>query len=252
MPELASTSPIANSQPPVVDQIRDWIAVEQLRSGDRLPAERELATKLDVSRGEVRRGIGYLAALGILDVRHGVGAFLAETPSGLGEAPLQFMRTLGTLTTEHLFETRRALEITIAGHAAERCQKEQLVAISEELTEMFATADDPEAFLVHDVRFHRAIAQACGNPILLAMMDSIVGGLFEERRQRAGTLENRQSALLAHRRIYDAVRRHDADLARRAMDEHLTTAKAETSRPKVQKTRRSAQPGSTRRTSTRK
>lgn len=210
----------------VVDHIRQWLVTASLKPGDRLPAERELAATLRISRGGIRRAFGYLAALGIIEVRHGIGAFLAKTPTGLGEAPLQVLRATGALQSRHLFEARRALEVTIAGLAAERCREDQLAPIAEELAEMFATAEDPEAFLIHDIRFHRAVAQACGNPILASLMESIAGGLYEERRVRVGTAANRQSTLVAHRKLYHAVRRRDAVAARAAMETHLAAAAA--------------------------
>lgn len=209
-----------------VDHLRELIASSKLRPGDRLPPERELAAQFGITRGDVRRGIGYLSALGILEVRHGVGAFLSDTSRSIGDHPLQVLRSVGALETEHIFEARRALEVAIAGLAAERCRDDQLGPMAEELAEMFATVADAEPFLIHDVRFHRAVAQASGNPVLVSLMESIAGTLYEERRVRAGTLSNRQSALVSHREIYHAIRRRDPEAARRAMSQHLKTAAA--------------------------
>lgn len=208
----------------VVDHLCAMIASNELSAGDRLPAERELALQLGVTRGEVRRGIGYLAALGALEVRHGVGAFLADAAKSIGNAPLQLLRAIGGFETWQMFEARRALEIVIVSLAAERCREEQLAPIAEELAEMFATVNDAKQFLIHDIRFHRAIAQASGNPILASLMDSIAGALYEERLQRAGTRANRQNALHAHRQIYHAIRHHDVEAARSAMNHHLKVA----------------------------
>ena len=210
----------------VVDHISALIAANELHPGDRLPGERDLAVQLGVTRGEVRRGIGYLAALGVLEVRHGVGAFLADTAKGIGHAPLQLLQAIGGFETWQMFEARRALELVIVSLAAERCREGHLAPIAEELAEMFATVQDAKQFLIHDIRFHRAIAQASGNPILASLMDSIAGALYEERQLRAGTLANRQSALQWHRNIYHAIRHHDVEAARSAMNHHLNLAES--------------------------
>jgi GntR family transcriptional repressor for pyruvate dehydrogenase complex len=210
----------------VVDHLSALIAAKELRPGDRLAGERDLATQLGVSRGEVRRGIGYLAALGALEVRHGVGAFLADAAKGIAHAPLQLLQVIGGFETWQMFEARRALEVAIVALAAERCREEQLAPIAEELAEMFATVQDAKQFLIHDIRFHRAIAQASGNPILASLMNSIAGAVYEERLRRAGTLANRQSALQWHRQIYHAIRHHDVEAARNAMNHHLKVAES--------------------------
>ena len=212
----------------VVDHLRSFIATNALHPGDRLPGERDLAEQLSLTRGDIRRGIGYLAALGILEVRHGVGAFLTNPSTGLGNAPIELLRNIGGFETWQMFEARHALESELVSLAAERWQDDQSAPIAEELAEMEATVDSPEEFLVHDILFHRAIARASGNPILSALMEVIAGTLYEERQRVVGTYENRVKTLGLHREIYAAIRAHDPRAARIAMRLHLQSAETVT------------------------
>jgi len=211
----------------VVDHVQRFIAQKKLKTGAKLPGERDLAVELGCTRGDVRRALGYLAALGVVEIRHGVGAFLADATAGLGSAPLELLKNVGGFDTAQMFEARRALECELVVLAAARAKDEQFVAIAEELAEMFATVENAKDFLVHDVRFHRAIAKASGNPILAALMEAIAGALYEERQREAGTRENRMEALEVHREMYHAIRAHDAKAARSAMEKHLRAAEGQ-------------------------
>ena len=80
-----------------------------------------------------------------------------------------------------MFEARRVLEVSAAGLAAERATGNDLAAIAEEVASLFATMDDPELFLVHDMQFHRAVAAACRNPILASLIEMVSTLFFEHR-----------------------------------------------------------------------
>ena len=86
--------------------------------------------------------------------------------------------------------------------------------------------NEPQAFLVHDVDFHRAVAASSGNPILAALIEMVSALYYERRRKTAERAANRdlRAAAEAHRRIYRAIRSRDADTARRAMHDHLVEA----------------------------
>src|SRR6476646_5220133 len=144
----------------VVQHVRALIERGELRPGDRLPPERELAVQLGVSRPSVRAGLRSLAAIGVLQTRHGAGTFITDGPPTLGSEPLSFLAALHGFTPDELFEARRSLEVGVAAFAAERATGEHLASTAEEITGMYASLDEPLAFLRHDIRFHRAIASA--------------------------------------------------------------------------------------------
>src|SRR4051812_43295347 len=106
----------------VVRHVRGLIERGELRPGDRLPPERELAVQLGVSRPSVRAGLRSLSAIGILQTRHGAGTFITDGPPTLGAEPLSFLAALHGFTRDEMFEARRALEVGVAGLAAERAK----------------------------------------------------------------------------------------------------------------------------------
>src|SRR4028119_1897531 len=112
----------------VVSQLREMIHRGELRPGDRLPPERDLAKLLGVSRPTLRAGIRSLAAVGVLQSRQGAGTFVVEAGASpvLDGNSLQMMASLHGFTNEEMFEARISLEMEIAKLAAERATSEQL------------------------------------------------------------------------------------------------------------------------------
>jgi GntR family transcriptional repressor for pyruvate dehydrogenase complex len=219
----------------VVGHVQRLIQTGALRAGDKIAPEREFANQLKISRASLRAGIGYLAAMGVLNVRHGVGTFVAEGAPALHAFSLQLLSALQGFKPKQMFEARLVLESSLAAMAAERGGDEHFAEMAEEVTEMYATFDDPHEYLIHDVRFHRAIAEAAGNPILGILMETVVGAMYEARQrtvERANDL--RQSADM-HRTIYRAIRARDPAAAQKAMEEHLReTERAQVSEPALQ------------------
>src|SRR5262252_2374130 len=210
----------------VVAHVRTLIERRALRPGDRLPAERDLASQIGVSRPTVRAGLHALAAMGVVQARRGSGTFIPDGPPALAPEPLSFLAALHGFSRDEMYEARRVLEIGAAGLAAERASADQLAALADEVANLFALMHDPQAFLVHDVNFHRGVAASSGNPILAALIEMISGLYYEQRRKTAerAVQRDRRAAAEAHRRIYQAIRAHDAEAARRAMHDHLVEA----------------------------
>jgi GntR family transcriptional repressor for pyruvate dehydrogenase complex len=208
----------------VEDHVRRLIESGTLHPGDRLPAERELARALGVSRPTVRSGLKALAAMGIVHSRRGAGTFIADGPPDLGRGPLGLLAALHGFTPDEMFEARLLLEVGVAGLAAEHAQAEELATMAEELTEMFATAGDPLEFLVHDVRFHRALAAGCGNRVLAALVEMVAAQFYEQRRRTVGRARDLRESAELHRKIFRAVRSGQASAARETMAEHLKRA----------------------------
>jgi len=210
----------------VVAFVRDLIDRGRLRPGDRLPAERELATRIGVSRPSVRAGLHALAAMGVVKSRHGSGTYIPDGPPSLGSEPLSFLAALHGFTREEMYEARRILEVEAAGLAAERATSDHLATLAEEVAGLFANRDNPHLFLVHDINFHRGVAEAAKNPIVGALVGMVSALYYERRRgavERASDSDLRDAAE-AHRRIYQAIRNRDSERARRAMNDHLMQA----------------------------
>lgn len=210
----------------IAAQLRGMIHRGELRAGDRLPTERELAKLLGVSRSTLRAGISSLAAIGVLRSRSGAGTFVveAEDSPSLDSAPLRMMASLLGFTPAEMFEARRSLEMAIAGLAAERATGEHLAEMAEEVTEMYASLEAPEQFLVHDMRFHQTVAAASGNRILTSLMNMLATIQFEVRSKTIGRARDMKESAGMHLQVYRAIRDHDAEAARNAMREHLVLA----------------------------
>jgi len=211
----------------VVNYIRAKMEDGSLKPGDRIPPEREFAKELKISRASLRMGIGYLAAMGVMKVRHGVGTFVADGPPEFGKSSLGLLGALHGFKSWQMFEVRNLLETTLAALAAERGSEAHFAALAEEVAEMRAAIDDPAQYLIHDVRFHRTIAQASGNPILAALMETLSTALYEDRRKTAERAKDRRISLEAHREILCAIRAHNSAEARSAMERHLRSAESE-------------------------
>jgi GntR family transcriptional repressor for pyruvate dehydrogenase complex len=208
----------------VVNHVRALIENGTLQSGDKIPPEREFARTLRISRASLRTGIGYLAAMGVMKIRHGVGTFVADGPPDIGKASLGFLSALHGFQSWQMFEARIILESNLAALAAERGKEAHHTALAEEVAEMFASLNAPTEYLVHDVLFHRIIAQASGNPILAAIMETVTSSMYDQRRKTVERARDLRESAEMHREIYRAIRGRNPQEARKFMEKHLRMA----------------------------
>jgi GntR family transcriptional repressor for pyruvate dehydrogenase complex len=230
---MAKTNDPAVAEPPdlhsgptaehVVTRIHALIARGDLHPGDRLPAERDLAKQLGISRPSLRAGLRTLVAMGVLHSKHGSGTYVADEPL-LDSEQLSMMAALHGFTFDQMFEARRVLEVQVAGLAAERATGESLTLLAEELANMYAALEDPQQYLIHDIKFHRALAAASDNPILAALVEMVSAVMYDRRRDTIGRAHDFKESIELHQRIYRAIRTHKVDEARAAMHEHLLLA----------------------------
>jgi len=210
----------------VVRHIATLIDAGRLRPGDQLPPERQLAEDVGVSRPTVRSGLQSLAGMGLVEARHGSGTYVTSGPPRLAAEPLGLLAALHGFTRDDMFAARRVLEVGVAALAAEHTSGDHLAAMAEELAGMFASLTDPQAFLVHDLRFHRAVGAGSRNPVLCALVDMVASLVWEQRRLTVERARDLKESAELHRRVYLAIRDKDPDRARREMGEHLDRARA--------------------------
>jgi GntR family transcriptional repressor for pyruvate dehydrogenase complex len=206
----------------IVEQIEQSIRAGTLKPGDQLPAERDLALQFGVSRTAVREAVKALYEKGVVEAIPGRGTFVVDaTPQAIRHSldlMLSFGRTDGFA---FLADVREILEPEIAARAAERAGDKQLTAMREAVATMDASPHDPPAFIDADLDFHLALAEAAQNPLILALIDSIVGLLREQRAKIFDAVEGPLHGQYHHKRILEAVERHDGQAARQAMLAHL-------------------------------
>ncbi len=202
----------------VAEQITRWIGDNGLSAGDRLPPERELATRLGVSRATVSQALVALEVVGAVAVRHGDGAIITDL-SGRSRV-IESIRAHAQRIPE-VIDARDALETKIAALAAERRTDADLEAIEDALSVMEQDIDDGGRGVRGDELFHGAVTAAAHSRLLTHMMDEISGLILETRIESLGQPGRPRDSLVAHRRIADAIRAQDPGEASRAMHAHV-------------------------------
>ena len=206
----------------IVQQIEASVLNGTLKPGDQLPAERELAQRLGVSRTAVREAVKALREKGLVEAYSGRGTFVTDGTTQAARQSFDLMVKLGQQEgSPHLSELRLILEPGIAALAAERVKREDLQALREAVAVMERAQKDPEAYIEADLDFHLALAEAAANPLILSLIDSIVGLLREQRIKIFNVEGGPQRGQFHHKRILEAMERGDAEQARSAMRAHL-------------------------------
>ena len=206
----------------IVQQIEQAILKGELIQGSQLPAERDLAEQFGVSRTAVREAIKALQEKGLVDAFPGRGTFVTNgTSNSLRRSLDRIVKSEDSDGGAYLVEVREILEPEIAALAAVRADYQDLAAMREAVDAMNSAGRDPDAYIEADLDFHLALAEAAANPIVLSLIDSIVG-LLREQRMRISRVEGGpERGQHYHRSILEAVERHDSQGARAAMQAHL-------------------------------
>src|SRR5580700_2265282 len=209
----------------IVRQIEESVLNGSLKPGDQLPAERDLAQRLGVSRTAVREAVKTLREKGLVEAYSGRGTFITDGTSQAARQSFDLMVKVGQQGQQeglpHLVELRLVLEPGIAAMAAERVTEEDLTAMREAVAVMDRSQKNAEAYIEADLDFHLALAEAAANPLILSMIDSIVGLLREERMRIFKVEGGPQRGQFHHKRILEAMERRDPEMARCAMRAHL-------------------------------
>ncbi|AUZ33209.1 GntR family transcriptional regulator [Arthrobacter sp. PGP41] len=202
----------------LVEQILTYIESAQLKPGDLLPAERDLAERLGVSRATLAQALVALEVLGVIDVQHGTGAVLARRPSIA--SVIKGLREHRSRLPE-IVEARSTLEVKLAALAAARRTDEDLAAIDEALEVMAKEISDGDRGTRGDELFHEAITAAAHSPVLAQLMAFIAEMILETRMESLGQPGRPEQSLASHRKIADAVSAQDAEGAAEAMLAHI-------------------------------
>jgi GntR family transcriptional repressor for pyruvate dehydrogenase complex len=206
----------------IVQQIEESILKGALKPGDQLPAERELAQNFGVSRTAVREAVKALREKGLVEAYSGRGTFITNGTSQAIRQSLDLMSRIGQQEgLTHLAELRQILEPEIAALAAERIEDQLLVTMREAVATMDRSLQDPDAYIEADLDFHLALAEAAANPMVLSLLDSIVGLLREQRLRIFRVDGGPERGQFHHKRILAATEARDPEKARAAMREHL-------------------------------
>jgi GntR family transcriptional regulator, transcriptional repressor for pyruvate dehydrogenase complex len=206
----------------IVQQIEDSILKGTLKAGDQLPSERDLALKFGVSRTAVREAVKALHEKGLVEAYSGRGTFITNGTSQAVTQSINLMMKFDQAEgSENLAQVRQILEPEIAALAATRIQEPQLALMREAFAVMNSALKDPDAYIEADLDFHLALAEAAENPLILSLLDSIVGLLREQRLKIFFHESGPERGQYHHARILAAIEKRDPEASRSAMREHL-------------------------------
>lgn len=205
----------------IVRQIRQMIAEGRLKSGDRLPPERDLAEKFVVSRTSVREALRTLESLGLVEIRPGEGTFVRRVSVESLVQPLAAVVASQREAIGELFEARRLLEPVIAALAATRATPDERHEMERILEEQAKEIASGGTGMAQDAQFHAAIGAAAHNRAITRIANAIIDLLAQSREESLNTPGRPQRSHQDHREVLNAIARRDTDAAQKAMLDHL-------------------------------
>jgi GntR family transcriptional repressor for pyruvate dehydrogenase complex len=205
----------------IANRLLMQIREQELRPGDKLPAERQLAEMLVVSRPVLREALRALSLMKVVDIRQGDGTYITSLEPKQLISHLDFVFSKDSIALVQLVEARRVVEAGNVRLAALRISDDEIAELERLVAQLAGSLVDPERFSELDIAMHVAVCAAADNFLLLQFMN-IVSTLGRFSRERTGgRREVRETALRDHRRLLEALRAHDPDAAEQAMLGHL-------------------------------
>jgi len=192
-----------------------------LKPGDRLPGERELAEMFQVSRPTIREAVRALATLGVVKSRHGGGIFISALEAADLLGPLSFFLTLQEMEVEGLYQARAVIEGEIAALAAKAATPQDIAKLEKLIADQATNIGAPADYRVHDTAFHATLARMAGNPFLARAASSMNVLGMEFRKTASESEAVIGTSIEDHRRIVAAIRLSQSEKARQAMQDHM-------------------------------
>lgn len=208
----------------IVDQVKQNIASGNLKKGDKLPSERQMSEMFGLSRATIREAIKALNTLGIIECSHGSGNYISSNLSNSLTEPLSIMFMLEDGHPGHTLELRRAIEFAAAGSAARNIEETELARLRA-LCDCIEASTDENEKARYDFQFHREIARASGNPLLIVLLNAVETLISEHVHDaRASILKDSSKEDIInrqHRDIVDALSRSSPEEAEKAVLAHM-------------------------------
>lgn len=212
----------------VQERLLAFVQSGELRPGDPLPSERELMTSFHVGRPAIREAMQSLQRMGLIEIRHGERARIAEPSAGrmieqMSET-VRHMLSHSVASLEHLKEARATFELEMARVAARRRSAADIVRLRDIIERQRQAKSTPSEFLMLDGMLHREIAAVGGNPIFPAVSEAVFQWLAAFHVDLVQLPGAEELTLAEHTKIVDAIDAKDSEAAAKAMLVHLTRA----------------------------
>lgn len=214
----------------VMRQIQGLIDSKQIKPGEKLSAERELAEQFQVNRTTLRQALHSLSMLRVLDIRPGDGVYVRENPDEASIESILLKKLYGgeftSGTLRDVIELRMFLEIPIAEKAAKLRDKKEIAALETHLNAMrenFSPEFNAENFMLADFNFHAQLAKMAHNELVVRLMNSFYLLLKDFKPILIPSKERAKLSLAQHTKIFNAINQGRVTEAGKGMSEHLTS-----------------------------
>jgi GntR family transcriptional regulator, transcriptional repressor for pyruvate dehydrogenase complex len=210
----------------VARRIEELVRSGNLKAGDRLPPEPDLAQMLRVSRGSLREALKGLMYLGLIKSRAGDGTYIQSSLSRVLNQHFQWMILLDEVKHLEIYELRKIIEPSAAALAATRATRSDIERLEDALDGMGQARGNPELFHAFDIQFHDAFAQASGNAAVQTTMRMLYHATSEARKAVLPFIDDWDKHWRRHERVFTFIRDHKPSLARKAVLEDLHYAES--------------------------
>ena len=208
----------------VMESVKSYIAENNLRSGDRLPTEKDLTATLGVSRNILREALKSLEALGLIEIRVGDGMYVSDFDYSSVVTHISYVLSRNHQEFEHFIQARLVIEVGALGLVAKVVTDADIRRL-EDCNRRIESAQSVEEFAEADSEFHKELLGIAHNPIL-SEFNSFLGRFFMEARRLVGE-DAKFRASSVHWELINALKSRDAELAKQVMSKHILSWKVE-------------------------
>jgi GntR family transcriptional repressor for pyruvate dehydrogenase complex len=208
----------------VARRIEQLVRSGELKPGDRLPPEPQLARRLDVSRSSLREALKGLMYLGLIKSRAGDGTYIQSSLTRVLNQHFQWMILLNEVKHLEIYELRKIIEPQVAALAAKRATRSDIERLKDALDGMFRGCRNRDLFHQFDIQFHEAFAQASGNVAIQTTMRMLYHATTDARKAVLPFIDNLEIHWKRHERVYRNIHDRKPALAKKAVLDDLLYA----------------------------